>query len=199
MLSQANHQPRVATRAPIEGSPPSLGRFDDLIRLGLAQVLKMDPAIDLVARDVEDGFLPSVLERHSPHVVVVDDRTAASGALSSWRAAAPAAGIVILGDAYSHYRTSQLMRAGATCVTIDATAAELIAVVRRVAAGERGTTPLTSREHEVLALVAAHYTHAEIAQTLHISIETARSHTANIRHKLGVRRNRELAAFRPAG
>jgi LuxR family maltose regulon positive regulatory protein len=55
--------------------------------------------------------------------------------------------------------------------------------------------PLSQREEEVLALIAAGLTNREIAERLVISAETAKKHVGNICDKLGVR-NRTKAAAR---
>ncbi len=47
--------------------------------------------------------------------------------------------------------------------------------------------PITSREYEVLQLLAHGYTSRELAQELFISIETVHSHRKNLNKKLGVR------------
>jgi DNA-binding CsgD family transcriptional regulator len=64
------------------------------------------------------------------------------------------------------------------------------------AAAVRRTSPaasLTRRELDVLTYLSdGRRTQAEIAVELEVSVETVRSHTASIRRKLGVRRNREL-------
>jgi len=54
---------------------------------------------------------------------------------------------------------------------------------------------LTGREREVLALVAAGHTNAEIARALFISVKTASVHVSNIMGKLGVSRRVEAAAI----
>ena len=53
--------------------------------------------------------------------------------------------------------------------------------------------PLSSREQEVLGLIAAGLTNREIADRLVISSETAKKHVANICDKLGVRNRTEAA------
>lgn len=52
--------------------------------------------------------------------------------------------------------------------------------------------PLTSREHEVLQLIAEGYTTTEIAEIMSISPHTANRHRANILEKMGVRNQMEL-------
>jgi DNA-binding NarL/FixJ family response regulator len=53
---------------------------------------------------------------------------------------------------------------------------------------------LTTREAEVLNLVARGYTNREIAATLVISVKTASVHVSHILHKLGVPNRLEAAA-----
>jgi LuxR family maltose regulon positive regulatory protein len=54
--------------------------------------------------------------------------------------------------------------------------------------------PLSQRELEVLALMAAGLTNREIARRLVISPETVKKHTAAIYGKLGVKNRTEAAA-----
>ena len=55
--------------------------------------------------------------------------------------------------------------------------------------------PLTDREREVLALVAAGERDQDIADALHISLRTVRSHLDRIREKTGQRRRAGLATM----
>lgn len=57
---------------------------------------------------------------------------------------------------------------------------------------EAAGTPLTSREHEVLQLIAEGHTTTEIAEIMSISPHTANRHRANIMQKMGVRNQMEL-------
>lgn len=54
-------------------------------------------------------------------------------------------------------------------------------------AGANGVTSLTDREKEVLTLLALGETNATIADQLHLSPETIRSHTRSARLRLGAR------------
>ena len=55
--------------------------------------------------------------------------------------------------------------------------------------------PLTAREEEVLRLVARGQTNAEIADALHISLSTVKTHLAALMTKLAVRNRVELALW----
>jgi DNA-binding NarL/FixJ family response regulator len=69
------------------------------------------------------------------------------------------------------------------------------------AAGGSGSTPvqpidaLTEREEEVLLTVARGRTNAEIAEELHISLSTAKTHIASLMTKLGARNRVEIAMW----
>jgi DNA-binding NarL/FixJ family response regulator len=55
--------------------------------------------------------------------------------------------------------------------------------------------PLTAREEDVLIKVAQGRTNAEIADELHISLSTAKTHLASLMAKLGARNRVELAMW----
>ena len=54
---------------------------------------------------------------------------------------------------------------------------------------------LTEREEEVLLTVAAGHTNAEIADQLHISLSTVKTHLASLMNKLGARNRVEIAMW----
>ena len=55
--------------------------------------------------------------------------------------------------------------------------------------------PLTSREEEILILVAAGRTNSEIADQLYIGISTVKTHLASLMRKLGARNRVEIAMW----
>jgi DNA-binding NarL/FixJ family response regulator len=57
----------------------------------------------------------------------------------------------------------------------------------------RGMGELTDREREVLSLVGQGLSNAELAQTLHVSLPTAKTHVSRILTKLGARDRTQLA------
>ena len=64
-------------------------------------------------------------------------------------------------------------------------------------ATDRKTTPITVRQREVVALIAAGCSNDEVGVRLGISPRTAKAHCDVLRQKLGVRRRRQIpVAFR---
>lgn len=91
------------------------------------------------------------------------------------------------------------------------TAVTLVNVLERVVQGERvglgtiqrgrqtrGRQPLSTREQEVLALLALGMTNGEIGKELFLSIDTVKTYVRRLYFKLGVT-NRAQAALRAAG
>jgi DNA-binding NarL/FixJ family response regulator len=116
----------------------------------------------------------------------------------------------------------EALRAGASGFALKSRPLEeLLSAVRTVAAGEAllapsvtrrliahftdqapvpikmppGMEELTEREREVLALVAQGLSNAEITQTLHVSLPTAKTHVSRILTKLGARDRTQLVVL----
>ena len=56
-------------------------------------------------------------------------------------------------------------------------------------------SPLTGRELEVAALVAAGLTNKEVAARLRLSVRTAENHLLNVMNKLGLNNRAQVAAW----
>jgi non-specific serine/threonine protein kinase len=95
---------------------------------------------------------------------------------------------------------SSVWKAGQALSVEDAIALAMSSVLppppsRRGTPSTSGTVPLTRREQEVVALVAAGRTNREIAQALVISERTAESHVSNALAKVGVSSRAQLAVW----
>jgi DNA-binding NarL/FixJ family response regulator len=144
-------------------------------------------------------------------VLDVDGLTAP--AVRQIRAVAPATGIVALTYHLARVRRMKALGSDASCLSKDASAAEMLVAVRVAAARvalERVQSPasvkrrgagqvevsrvpgFTPRENEIHACLVAGLSQAEIAEVLRISIETVRSHTAHMRAKAHVSTSRQL-------
>ncbi len=73
-------------------------------------------------------------------------------------------------------------------------ARHVVASFRRKGSGLDPSISLTTREEEILVLLTKGYANKEIADYLHLSIETVRSHLKNIYTKMHVRSRAEAVA-----
>ncbi len=70
-------------------------------------------------------------------------------------------------------------------------------MVELIAKRKRKPAPITARQREVIALIAAGCSNDEVGLRLGISPRTAKAHCDVLRHKLGVQRRRQIPiAFR---
>jgi len=74
-------------------------------------------------------------------------------------------------------------------------AKDLITVLLEARGEDKGDTPLTPRQREVLQLVAEGRTMKEVAAILHISPRTAESHKCEIMQTLGVENTAQLVQY----
>jgi DNA-binding NarL/FixJ family response regulator len=178
-----------------------LGRFEPLIGMGLAGVLRSDRRISVLASDVEGKALQREAKRQLPRVAIVDEAHELQ-LLTRLKASQPAIGVMVLAHKPSYEYGMRMLAAGASCLSRSATAGEILATVHLTAKGGRVFTApddsepkrarprshpdLTDREGEVLVLIRAGEKNVEIARKLQISVNTVKTHVANVRRKLGV-------------
>jgi two-component system, NarL family, response regulator len=175
-----------------------------IVREGLRMIINGEPDMTVVDAVATGGEAVVGYRRHTPDVTLMDLRLpdmSGVDAIRSIRELDHDARIIVLtmykGDEDIH----QALGAGASTYLLkDTLADDLPRIVREVNAGQRRLPPdvqarlleraanptLTSREIEVMKLVAAGRRDKEIAIALAISNQTVRVHVKNIFAKLGV-------------
>ena len=106
--------------------------------------------------------------------------------------------VVLTGFDYPQYRVAAARLGAAALVTKMAPIEELIEAIDRAASGERDLAPVaapypTDRDLDVVRLVAAGRTNAEIAGELDVSEKTIEGRLARLFDRLGVASRTELA------
>jgi len=187
-------------------APARILLVDDhpIVREGISFIVNKQPDLEVVgaASTGEEAVL--LHGRLKPDVTLMDLQLPGMSGLESIRAirrAEPDAKIIVLtmygGDEDIH---RALSAGAATYLLKDTLSEHLIGVIREVFAGQRPVEPyvrdrlaersvnatLTSREVEVLELIAKAMRTKEIAAALGISEQTARVHVKNILAKFGV-------------
>jgi two-component system, NarL family, response regulator DesR len=173
-----------------------------MVRGALASLLRLEPDLDVVAEVDRGDRVLDEARRSAPDVVLLDiempgrDGLAAAAEL---RDELPAVRVLIVTTfGRSGYLRRALAAGAAGFLLKDAPAGELASAIRRVHAGERivdpglaaaalaeGESPLTAREHDVLAAARTHATVADIAGALFLSAGTVRNYLSSAMQKLG--------------
>jgi DNA-binding NarL/FixJ family response regulator len=193
-----------------------------VMRQGLRALLEAQPGFQVVA-DVGDGEAAAKLvEQLHPDVLVLDMSMPGINGIEVARRVAthsPACAIVILSMYGAEGYVREAIQAGAKGYVLKKDSAEeLVSAIREVLAGRHYISQsltkraidsyvgisrqslephqtLTSRECEVLQMVAAGSTSAVIGAKLFISRRTVEFHRANIMQKLGVHSQQELTRY----
>ena len=181
-----------------------------MIRQGLSLALNLQPDLTVVGEAGSGAEGVAMVARLHPDVVLLDlNMPDMDGieVLQRTRRIAPSTRVLILSGIHADARVYATVEAGVDGYIVkDATTAELVAAIRTVAAGDVYFHPLitraltnyvsgpaqpasmeqqlTSRELQVLQLIATSATNKAIASQLHLSEETVRTHVKNILRKL---------------
>ena len=187
-----------------------------MVRSGLRMILELG-GFEVVGEAADGAQAADLVAALEPDVVLMDVRMPGTDGIEGIRriiAAGHSARVLVLTTFDSDRHVYDALQAGAAGFLLkDATAQQLTAAVERTAAGEapmapqvvkrlmdrfleRGPEPeappaalqtLSPREREVLRLMAAGLTNAEIATTLVVSLPTVKTHVRSILAKLDAR------------
>ncbi|CAN7421726.1 response regulator transcription factor [Microbacterium oxydans] len=194
-----------------------------IVRAGLNALFSLEPDFDVVAEAATPDDAVMLAERENPDVVLMDlqfgSQQSDTGADATRRIRALDAPpyVLVLTNYDSDADILSAVEAGASGYLLkDAPPHELTAAVRAAAAGESALAPviasrllsrmrapqvaLSSREIEVLELVASGRSNTEVADELFVSETTVKSHLAHIFSKLDVSsRTAAVSAARQKG
>ncbi len=193
-----------------------------IVRTGVRQLLEARPDIEVVgeAQDGEEAL--SLVGALRPDVVLMDIAMPGIDGLEATRqvkARWPGVKVLALTMMHQDEYFFEMLRAGASGYVLKgAGASDLIEAIHAVEAGDVYLTPslvqrlvqgylneveggskstpsLSTREKEVLQMLAEGYTNQEIAEQLVISPSTVYSHRSNIMNKLELSTRHELIQY----
>ena len=188
-----------------------------VVRQGLRMFLGLDPELEVVGEAADGAEALRLAQQLRPDVVVMDllmpvmDGIAATAAI---RRELPDTEVLALTSVLEDASVVGAVRAGAIGYLLKDTQAEaLCQAIKAAAAGQVQLTPraaarlmqvvstpespeaLTERETEVLRLLAQGQSNKQIAQGLHITEKTVKTHVSNILGKLGVQSRTQATLY----
>jgi DNA-binding NarL/FixJ family response regulator len=173
-----------------------------VVRQGLCTMLELEDDIEVVARAADGEEAVMMARREHPDITLLDVQMPVLDgieALRRIRADDPEARVIVLTTYRNEDYIFPSLRAGARGYLLkDSSREELAGAIRAVAAGESLLDPdmvdaakdaggLTSRELEVLTLMADGHNNGQIATALYVSENTVKTHVSKIFAKLGCR------------
>jgi DNA-binding NarL/FixJ family response regulator len=195
----------------------------EVVRLGLRTRLEREQDFRVVGEAGDGQVVLDLVERVKPDVLVLDLVLPTLGGFDVMEALSrrsPTTRVVILSMHDDIGCVAEALRKGASGYVLkEAAPIELVKAVREAVAGRCYLSPplseirleaylrkakiggfdlyesLTSREREVLHLVAEGLSNKEVASRLSISTRTAETHRAHLMNKLGLNTQGELIRF----
>jgi DNA-binding NarL/FixJ family response regulator len=190
-----------------------------VVRQGFKMILEAQSDMEIVGEAGNGREAVELAEKLRPDVVVMDVAMPELNGIEAARRLVdtmPHAKVLALSMHKDSVYVREILRAGARGYLLkDSVAADLVAAVRAVASGQSWLSPavsnavlddyrrhvtnpidlLTSREREVLQMLAEGKTNKEIAGVLNLSVYTVDAHRGRIMEKLNLHSINELVRF----
>ena len=185
-----------------------------MVRAGFRMIVQSQPDLQVAGEAADGQEAIDIVRKERPDVVLMDIRMPRIDGIQATREIANSTRVVILTTFELDEYVFDALAAGASAFLLKAAPPEdLIKAIRVVAGGDALLAPsvtkrlieefarrpepaarkskqldlLTDREREVLLEVARGLTNAEIAQRLHVSEATVKTHVAHLLDKLELR------------
>ena len=190
-----------------------------MVRQGFRMILSSQPDMEIIGEAGNGREAVGMAEKLTPDVIVMDVAMPELNGIEATRkitAALPRSRILALSMHKDSVYVREILRAGARGYLLkDSIDSDLLAAVRAVAKGEGYLSPavsdavlsdyrkhvtapldlLTSREREVLQMIAVGKTNKDIANELKLSVYTVDAHRGRIMEKLNLHSTGELVRF----
>ncbi|WP_062429824.1 response regulator transcription factor [Herbidospora daliensis] len=190
----------------------------EIVRTGLVMILEAQDDIEVVGEAADGRRAVELARRLKPDVCLLDIRMPGMNGIDATRELSHEVAVVVITTFDLDEYVYAALRAGARGFLLkDAGSALLAQAIRAAAAGDAliapnvtarllrafaGTAdpvqpfePLTDREEQIITTVARGRTNHEIADELHISVSTVKTHVASLMAKLGARNRVEIAMW----
>ena len=184
-----------------------------MVRMGLSASLNVEPDMEVVAEAANCDAALAACRQHRPSLIIVDVRLPGQSGAETTAAILkefPEANILMLSTHAGEEEVFRSLQAGARGYILkSAMREELLHALREVQAGRRYIDPavapllaarvshrsLTSRELEVLRMVAKGMGNKEIAAALDIAEVTVKLHVSHVMDKLEAKDRTEAATI----
>jgi DNA-binding NarL/FixJ family response regulator len=190
-----------------------------LVRQGFRMILAAQPDMEIVGEAGNGREAVEYAEKLKPDIVIMDVAMPELNGIEATRrlaASLPRTRVLALSMHKDSVYVREILRSGARGYLLkDSADADLLAAVRAVAKGDGYLSPavsdavltdyrrhvtdpidlLTSREREVLQMIAEGKTNKEIAVALNLSVYTVEAHRGRVMEKLNLHSTGELVRF----